>query len=137
MSKGYSGLFQAAKVERREPDFYIGSNGKTTLAEHKSWIGVNRRERLLAKAKNPKLRNAIDQLYRPGSFIGDGGTASARKFEKATGLGLGKNGNTHAQKVNDSIKYITNKVLKDTTLSNGDRKLANQLLKKLIKASGD
>lgn len=74
MGKGYSGLFQAAKIERREPDFYTGNNGKTMLAAHKRSIGVNRRGRLLAKAKTPKLKDAINQLYRPGFFLGEGGT---------------------------------------------------------------
>jgi hypothetical protein len=133
MSKGYSGLFQAAKVERREPDFYTGNNGKTMLAVHKRWIGVNRRERLLAKAKHPKLKDAINQLYRPGSFIGDGGTASVLKFEKATGLGLGKNGKPHTQKAKDYAVHLS-LLIKSATLSKGDRKLALSLYKKLIKA---
>lgn len=90
----------------------------------------------MKKAKNPKLKNVINQLYRPGSFIGDGGTAAALKFEIATGLGLGKNGNFHTQKVLDTIKYLDKKILSGKPLSNGDRKLAGTLKKKLLNALG-
>ena len=87
----------------------------------------------MKKVKNPKLKNAVNQLYRPGSFIGDGGTASIIKFEKRTGLGLGRNGGTHIQKGKDMVKYLENKVL-NQPLSNSDRKTANKLLKSLKKA---
>lgn len=80
------------------------------------------------------MKNAINQLYRPGSFIGDGGTASAIKFEKATGLGLGNKGNSHVQKGREMLKYIESKVLGQTNLSESDKKIARQLAKSLKKA---
>lgn len=80
------------------------------------------------------LRNTINQLYRRTSFIGDGGTASVIKFEKATGLGLGRNGNTHMQKGKEMLKYIDHKVLTQKNLSASDRKLAVNLAKALRKA---
>ena len=141
MSKGYSGLFNNAKGNPKtsssnQIDFYAGPNGKVPEAKYKNWIGVNRRERLLKKAKNPKLINAIDQLYRPGSFIGDGGTASALKFEYATQLGIGKNGNSHIKKATETIKYIDRMILSNKALNNGDRKLARTLKNELLKALG-
>ena len=33
--------------------------------------------KLYNKAENPKLKNHIKELYRPGATIGDGGTADA------------------------------------------------------------
>ena len=48
--------------------------------KYKNWIGLSKRDKLLKRAKSEKLKNAIKQLYRPGSFIGDGGTASVLKF---------------------------------------------------------
>ena len=116
------------------PDFFVGPNGKALPKELKKWIGTSRRNSLLKKARDSKLKNAINQLYRPGSFIGDGGTASVIKFEKATGLGLGSKGNTHMQKGREMLKYIETKILKQTTLSPSDRKLAMQLVKSLKKA---
>lgn len=117
-----------------KPDFFVGPNGKVLPKELKKWIGTNRRNSLLKRTRDPKLKNAINQLYRPGSFIGDGGTASVIKFEKATGLGLASKGNTHMQKGREMLKYIEVKILKQTTLSESDRKLARQLAKSLKKA---
>lgn len=99
MSKGHSGHFektagcrkyesptkdteQLLEKKSEEPNFYVGANGGVLPFELKEWIGVNRRERLIAKAKGSELKNAINQLYRPGAMIGDGGTASVLKFEK-------------------------------------------------------
>ena len=123
-------------IQKREPDFYGGEKSKMLLpAKYKRWIGVSRRNHFLNKAKNQTLKNAVSELYRPGAFIGDGGTASVIKFEKATGLRLGRNGGTHEQKGRDMIRYIERKILTQP-LSRSDRKLAESLLKKLKKALG-
>ena len=100
-------------------------------AKFKKRIGVNRRDHILKNVKNPMLRNAVDQLYRKGAFIGDGGTASVIKFEKRTGLATGRNGNTHTQKGKEMIRFLTKKVLSQP-LSNSERKTT----KKLIKTAG-
>ena len=117
-----------------EADFYVGPNGKALPKELKGWIGDNKRDVLLSIASDARLANAIKQLYRKGAFIGDGGTADAIKFEKATGLGIGRNGNTHIQKGKEMIKYIENKVLKNESLSKSEKKLAKQLAEALKKA---
>ena len=114
-------------------DYYVGPNGGVLPGKFKKWIGVNRRDRLLAKAKNPKLRKAIDLLYRSGSFIGDGGTASVLKFEKRTGLNVGYNGNSHYQKATDLETYLSKKVLKQN-LTAGEQKLAEKMIKSLKKS---
>lgn len=72
-------------VYGRGVDFYVGPNFMALPGKYKNWIGVSKRDKLLKRAKNEKLKNAIKQLYRPCSFIGDGGTASVLKFEKRTG----------------------------------------------------
>ena len=125
-----------AKIKKREPDFYGGEKSKMLLpAAYKGWIGVSRRNHFLKKARNPTLKKAVSELYRPGAFIGDGGTASVIKFERATGLRLGRNGGTHEQKGRDMIRFIERKILTQP-LSKSDRKLAESLLKKLTKALG-
>ena len=73
-----------------ETDFYIGLNGKALPAQYKDWIGTNMQQELISNAQNPRLQNAIKQLYRGKSFIGDGGTADVIRFEKETGFMLGK-----------------------------------------------
>ena len=117
------------------PDFYAGPNGKALPSQYKDWIGTNIQKELLEQAENPQLQNAIKQLYRGNSFIGDGGTADVIRFEQQTGLMLGKNGGSHIQKGIDMAKYIENKVLtQDLSLS--DRALATQLLEDLYSALG-
>ena len=117
-------------IVKKGPDFYVGGNGKALLGKYKHWIGVSQREKLLGKVKNEKLKNAIDQIYRPGSFVGDGGTASVLKFEKRTGINVGRNGNSHMKKASDMAKYLNKKVLCQD-LTSKERKIANKLLKKL------
>ncbi len=117
----------------RKIDFYVGENGQALPGKYKKWIGVSRREHLLKRAKNEKLRNAVRELYHKGSFIGDGGTATSLKFEKRTGLNIGHRGNSHYQKATDMAKYLSNKVLKEP-LKKSERKLAEKMLKSLNKS---
>ena len=117
------------------PDFYIGPNGKVLPNQYKDWIGTNIQKELLDQAENPQLQNAIKQLYRGNSFIGDGGTADAIRFEQQIGLMLGKKGGSHVQKGIDMAKYIENKILTQN-LSPSDRALATQLLEDLYRALG-
>ena len=112
-------------------DFFVGPNGGVLTAKHKHWIGVSKRTSLLRKAKNKKLRNVINQMFRKGSFIGDGGTASALIFEKRTGLLLSPKG--HIQKARESITRL-NKILKKENLTATETKLIRRLKKKLNRA---
>ena len=116
-------------------DFYVGPNGKALPSQYKDWIGTNMQDELLSQAKNPQLQNAIKQLYRGKSFIGDGGTADVIRFEKQTGILLGKNGGSHVQKGIDMASYIKNKILTQN-LSDTDRALATKLLDELNDALG-
>ena len=117
------------------PDFYVGPNGKALPSQYKDWIGTNIQKELLEQAENLQLQNAIKQLYRGNSFIGDGGTVDVIRFEQQTGLMLGKNGGSHVQKGIDMAKYIENKILTQD-LSPSDRALAIQLLEDLYSALG-
>lgn len=128
---GGSGKVEGGTV----PDFYVGPNGKALPSQYKGWIGTNIQKELLDQAENPQLQNAIKQLYRGNSFIGDGGTADIIRFEQQTGLVLGKNGGSHVQKGIDMAKYIKNKILTQD-LSPSDRALATQLLEDLYSALG-
>lgn len=122
-----------ASLKISGPDFYAGPNGKILSTKYKRWIGKSRRDSMIKKVKSKSLKNVVSQLYRPGAFIGDGGTASVVLFERRTGLGLGKNGGTHEKKARDMITHINNKVLTQN-LSNSDRKTAKRIVKKLERA---
>ena len=129
----------APKVKRKgggsSVDYYVGPNGKVLPSQYKDWIGTNIQEELLRQAENPQLKNAIKQLYRGKSFIGDGGTADVIKFEQETGIMLGKNGGAHIQKGIDMASYLQNKILSQE-LSATDKQLATKLLKDLNNALG-
>lgn len=114
----------------RGVDFYVGPNSMALPGKYKNWIGVSRRDKLLKKAKNRKLRNAINQLYRPGSFIGDGGTASVLKFEKRTGEHVSKSPLGHYNKAKETVVYLK-RIISNEQLTKSERKLANKLVKKL------
>ncbi|MBQ4512403.1 MAG: hypothetical protein II969_05385 [Anaerolineaceae bacterium] len=117
-------------------DFFVGPNGKALPAKYKNWIGTNQRNVILDKADDNRLRTAIKELYREGSFIGDGGTADAIRFEKATGLGIGRGGTTHLQKGREMVRHLEKKILRNRNLSASDRILAQQLVDDLKKAIG-
>lgn len=83
------------------------------LAKYKKWIRVSRHDRLMKKAEDPELKNVVTQLYRPGTMIGDGGTTSVLKFEKATGLGIAKHGKLHTIYYKISQAYIIPKAIEN------------------------
>ncbi|MBC1345244.1 hypothetical protein HB799_14460, partial [Listeria welshimeri] len=43
------------------------------------------RDELLNKVENEKLKNVINEIYRKGASVGDGGLADAVRHELATG----------------------------------------------------
>ena len=111
-------------------DFYAGANRKVISSKYEEWIGENRRYELLSVGQNPLYINLINQAYRSGSFIGDGGTADVVRFERSTGLNIGSNNNSHVQKAKEMILYIQNKVLKQN-LSDKERQNVIDILEDL------
>lgn len=90
-------------------------------------------QRLLKKATNPKVKNVIKELYRPGASIGDGGTAAAIRFEIKNGKLVG--GKSHIIKGLERMKNLEN-ILKCNDLSKKDRKIVEKLYKDLKKSFG-
>ena len=131
MGAGYHGGFGIAPKGVRETDFYVGENGQVMPAKYKHWIGVNQQARLLKKVKNIKLKKLIQDLYRRKSFIGDGGTASALKFEKRNRLLLSKSG--HYIKSQEYKKSLE-RVMREQPLTEKERKIVRRLWKGLTRA---
>ena len=98
--------------------------------KYKNWIGVSKRDKLLKRAKNEKLKNAIKQLYRPGSFVVDDGTASVLKFEKRTGEHVSTSRLGHYNKAIETVTYLK-RIISNEHLSKSERKLATNMVKKL------
>ena len=117
------------KAENRVPDFYVGPNGKVLSSQYKEWIGDNQMQAYLEKAEGEEAKRYIKADFRRTSFIGDGSTAAIREFEIATGLNCGRDGNSHAKKVEDLTKQIKKALLND--LSDNDRVMLEGFLKRL------
>ena len=83
---------------------------------------------LLNKVSNPKLRNTIKEIYRPGAKVGDGGLADAIKHEIKTGKLVG--GKSHIQKGTERLKNLE-RILKRETLTKQERKIVEELIKEL------
>jgi len=93
--------------------------------------GSNQRERLLNSASNPKLKSAINQIYRPNARIGDGGLADAIRHEKITGEKVG--GVSHIKKGKERLKNLKN-ILDKEKLNTQDTKIINDLINDLTQA---
>ena len=119
------------RLNGKEPDFYVAPNGKAMLKQYKTWLGSNKRESLLNLVKNPNLEDLINKLYRPGSLVGDGGTADVIRFEKETGLLLSQKG--HIQKGEDIARALE-KLINSKMLVESDFEIAVKVLKDLRNA---
>jgi len=85
-------------------------------------ISASTRDILIQTVQNPKLYNAVEQLYRPGAIIGDGGTADMLLHEFATGQPL-----THLQKATEWITALE-RIISTQTLSASDLSIAQAML---------
>ncbi|MBO4898488.1 MAG: hypothetical protein J5590_09350 [Clostridia bacterium] len=89
--------------------------------------------KLLNKVSNPKLKNTIKEIYRPGAKVGDGGLADAIRHEIKTGKLVG--GKSHIQKGTERLKNLE-RISKRETLTKQERKIAEDLIKELNRALG-
>ncbi|MCR5491361.1 MAG: hypothetical protein K6F32_04455 [Bacilli bacterium] len=87
-------------------------------------------QELLSQAKTLEVKNIIEQLYRPGATIGDGGTADALRHEKKTGQSTG--GKSHEGKARERISQI--KRILDKRKDHPDKDLLQRLLDDLTDA---
>jgi hypothetical protein len=94
-------------------------------------VNLASRDELLDSVSNQKLKNAIDQMYRPGATIGNGSLADAVRHELRTGELVG--GKSHIQKANERVKNLEN-IIKKQDLDAIDLEIANELLKDLQNA---
>lgn len=122
VSKTDEVLEESSKVLVRETSEKSGSSMKL--------LGTTR-DRLLNRAQNDRLRNEIDQLYRPKSMLGTGSTGEALTLEKVTGLWISKS--THLAKVLQRRKKLID-LVRSGTLSNSDKLIAREILLDLQKA---
>ena len=89
--------------------------------------------KILNKVSNPKLRNTIKEMYRPGAKVGDGGLADAIRHEIKTGKLVG--GKSHVQKGTERLRNLE-RISKRETLTKQERKIVEGLIKDLKRALG-
>jgi len=89
------------------------------------------RGNLLQGARNPRLRNLIEQMYRKTAAVGSGSTADAIRYELRTGELLSRSG--HTIKGQEMRQALLN-VIKGGGLDAGDAQIARGLLSHLQSA---
>ena len=82
--------------------------------------------------QDPKLQNIVNQLYRPGAQIGNGSTADAIRYEKATGCPVG--GRWHTRKGWDYVRALQRWLQQNPNASASDRQAAQDILDDLLDA---
>lgn len=97
----------------------------------KSTEKLSRREQLLSQVTNKKLRNSINQMFRPNATVGDGSLAAAVRLEVNKGVLTG--GKSHIIKAKERIKNLEN-ILAKENLTVKEREINNDLLIELKRA---
>jgi|GEM_PF-2723744 len=107
--------------------------GGQWVVESVTKVGNVARDVLLKGVTNPKLINTINELYRPGGKVGDGGLADALRHELATGQLVG--GVSHIQKGFERIANLES-IIRTQNLNPHDLAVATKLLNDLKNALG-
>lgn len=82
--------------------------------------------------KNKELKNAMDELYRPGAKIGNGSTADAIRYELRTENLI--HGKSNLQKGKDFIKFLEKWTKNNPNAPAGDKQGAKKVLNDLKNA---
>ncbi|MBE7038557.1 MAG: hypothetical protein E7404_06630 [Ruminococcaceae bacterium] len=85
----------------------------------------------MTKVNNPKLKNAINEIYRSNATIGDGGLADAIRYELQTGKLIG--GKSHIQKGKERLKNLEN-IIKMQNLTSEEEKIAIEIMENIKNA---
>lgn len=88
-------------------------------------------EALKSRVSDTKLKSVINELYRPGATIGDGGTAAALLHEKQSGKLVG--GKSHEKKAKERLSQLK-KMKEKNDYTGEDKKVVNKLIKDLEEA---
>ena len=107
--------------------------GAGTAGDFGNTKGSSKREELLNRSTNQKLKNAINEMYRPNAKTGDGGLGDAIRYELKTKKLVG--GKSHIKKGIERIKNLEN-ILKKQTLNSTDKTIIKELIKDLKNALG-
>ena len=79
---------------------YAYPNGTSNLLDGMPELSGTTREKLLGSIQNEELYKIVDQLYRPGASVGDGGTAAILVDEFNNGS------SKHLQKATERLQQL-------------------------------
>lgn len=97
-----SGLFSGTSGS---PQLSLSNDSNdSTIQPSNSTGSGSRREALLNEATTDEACGIVNELYREGAGVGDGGTADAIREELATGNPVG--GRSHIQKGRERLRQI-------------------------------
>lgn len=136
MYAGYSALSSSGALNSNEETSSerIKTNaGYDNSDEGAGGANVPVRDGLLNTVENSKLKNAVNEIYRPGATTGDGGLADAVRHELSNGELVG--GKSHLQKATERVTNLKN-IINKQDLSSKDLEIANNLLRDLENALG-
>lgn len=126
---GTSGSPQRPLDLGQEPGYGIGGHVDGIVPHPAS---PTARDTLMSEATTDTTRSVINELYREGSGIGDGGTADAIRHELATGELVG--GRSHIRKGRERLRQIE-RILRRNP-DHPDRELLERLANDLRDALG-
>jgi len=133
-------FLQGAEYGKEIKEFYVSNNKALETAnaigirDGKGTEGTGSiRDKLLNSAQNDKLKNAINEIYRPGATTGDGGLADAVRHELSTGELVG--GKSHIRKAMERVSNLEN-IINKQPLNQSDLDIATKLLNDLKNALG-
>jgi RHS repeat-associated protein len=120
---GFVGAFQALKYGDKRL-FFRESAEQASKETSKALIGMSR-DRLLHLAQDSKLKNILNDLYRPGAKIAGGSTGDVVRHELRTGVLLSKAGHKHKSYI---YRNTLLKMWHSGNLSLSDRKIVKEVL---------
>ena len=95
-------------------------NNVTTLLGKMPEFTGSTREKLLSAVQSVDLKGIVNELYRPGAKVGDGGTADILRQEFYSGT------SAHLQKAQDKLREL-NKLAKSVKLKLNDLDILHAL----------
>ena len=129
--KAADAVSDGIRVAEATSDSLKTSENLYDAAKSADITGLSKRDQLLSKATNQKVKEAVNQIYRPNAQIGDGGLGDAIRHELATGDLVG--GKSHIQKGQERLKNLEN-ILKSENLSADEERMVMDLIDDLQKA---
>ncbi|WP_216849085.1 hypothetical protein, partial [Streptomyces sp. TM32] len=94
---------------------------------HEQYMEVLQKEVSKPYARDSKLAEHINYIYRAGATVGDGSTAAAVRYERLAGREVG--GKSHSQKAEHSVTFLKNWIQKNPGADQADRNIAERLIR--------